>query len=179
MSHAGHHSRRAAAALTGLALAVLGLAGCAILPLPADALLLHKTPPRLVATRGGPWGETLEGPVSPFVADETVDATIGETLRPWLTSIERRELAAASQRAAVAITGSRIAWQARDGADAPTTAGAAMPVGEAYRSVRGRICRDLRQSVELGNGPREQQVTLCRDDQGNGLYVWVVGQADQ
>jgi hypothetical protein len=179
MSHAGHPSRKAGAALTALALAALALAGCALLPLPADTLLLHKSPPRVTATRGGPWGETLEGPVSPFVADEMVDATIGEALRPWLTWIERRELATASQRAAVAVTGSRVAWQAHDGADAATTSGAAMAVGEAYRSVRGRICRDLRQSVELSNGPREQQVTLCHDDQGSGLYVWVVGQADQ
>ena len=165
--------------LSALALAALTLSGCAVLPLPADALLLHKAPPKLVATRGGAWGETLEGPVPPILSDETVDATIAEPLRPWLTWIERRELAAARQRAAVAITGTRVAWQARDGADAPTTAGTAMPVGEAYRSVRGRICRDVRQSVELSRGPREQQVTLCRDDQGSGLFVWVVGQADQ
>jgi hypothetical protein len=150
-----------------------------VLPLPADALLLHKSPPPVVAARGGPRGEVLEGPVPPFVADETVDATIGEALRPWLTGIERRELAEASQRAAVTITGTSVAWQARDGKDAPTTAGAAMPVGEAYRSVRGRLCRELRQSVALSQGPRDEQVTLCRTDQGSGLYVWTVGQADQ
>jgi len=179
MSHTAHHNRRASAALPGLALAALALAGCAVLPLPADALLLHKAPPRIVATRGGAWGEALEGPTPPIVADEMVDATIAESLRPWLTWIERRELAQASQRAAVAITGTRVAWQARDGADTPTAAGTAMPIREAYRSVRGRICRDLRQSVELSRGPREQQVTLCRDDQGSGLYVWVLGDADQ
>lgn len=79
----------------------------------------------------------------------------------------------------MAIAGTRVAWRARDGADASTTAGTAMPVGEAYRSVRGRICRDVRQSVELSRGPRAQQVTLCRDDQGSSLSVWLVGQADQ
>jgi hypothetical protein len=63
------------------------------------------------------------------------------------------------------------ASRARDGANASTAAGAAISVGEAYRSVRGRICRDVRQSVELSRGPREQQVTLCRDDQGDGLSV--------
>ena len=162
-----------------LALAALLLSGCAFLPLPSDALLLHKSAPRVAVTRGGPTGELLEGPVRPYVADEMVDAAIAEPLRAWLTWIERRQLAEASQRAAVAVTGSTIAWQARDGTDAPTTAGTAMPVGEAYRSVRGRICRDLRQSVVLSQGPRQQQVTLCRDDQGSGLSVWVVGQADQ
>jgi hypothetical protein len=161
-----------------LALAAL-LAGCAFLPLPAEKLRMQKAAPPVVVTHGGPTGELLQGPVRPYVADEMVDAAIAEPLRAWLTWIERRELAEASQRAAVAVTGSVIAWQARDGADAPTTAGAAMPVGEAYRAVRGRICRDLRQSVELSQGPRQQQVTLCRDDQGSGLYVWIVGQADQ
>ena len=167
-----------AAVLTALALATPALSGCAVLPLPADALLLHKTPPKVVATRGGAWGETLQGPVPPVLSDDIVDAAIAEPLRAWLTWGERRELAEASQRAAVAITGTRVAWQARDGTDAPTTAGIAMPVGEAYRSVRGRVCRDVRQSVEL-SGQRAQQVTLCRDDQGSGLHVWIVGQADQ
>src|SRR5690348_12682820 len=65
------------------------------------------------ATRGGAWGETLQGPVPPILSDEIVDAAVAEPLRAWLTWGERRELA-----------------EARDGADVPTTAGIAMPVGD-------------------------------------------------
>jgi len=45
--------------------------------------------------------------------------------------------------------------------------------------ARAHLPGDLRRSVELSGGRREQQITLRRDDQGSGLYVWVVGQADQ
>ena len=54
-----------------------------------------------------------------------------------------------------------------------------MPVDDAQRSVRGRLCRDLWQSVEKAGKPREQQVTLCRFDYGNGLSVWITGDANQ
>jgi hypothetical protein len=47
-----------------------------------------------------------------------------------------------------------------------------------YRSVHGRLCRDLRQSVAKGPDPHLEQLTLCREDQGAGLYVWVAGKSD-
>jgi hypothetical protein len=177
-----HHSRnsagraRRAAALT---LAGLALAGCAYLPVDAEALRLRKAPPEVFVAHGGPSGELLAGPIAPSMPEELVDATIGDELRMWLAPMERRLLAGASQSAAVAVTGTPVSWQPLANLDPPVAAGAAMPVSEAYRSVRGRICRDIRQSVERSERPLEQQVTLCRADQGANLFVWLVADGDR
>jgi hypothetical protein len=97
----------------------------------------------------------------------------------WLTPMERRLLASASQSAAVAVTGTPVSWQPLGGIDPPVAAGAAMPVSEIYRSVRGRLCRDLRQSVQKSDQPLEQQVTLCREDEGAHLFVWLIADGDR
>jgi len=174
-----HHSRSIALRAGALALAGLALAGCAYLPLDMEMLRLRKAPPEVFVARGGPSGELLAGPIAPSVPEELVDATIGDELRLWLTPVERRLLAGASQSAAVAATGTPISWQPLAGLDPPVAAGAAMPVGDAYRSVRGRICRDVRQSVERSERPLEQQVTLCRAHQGASLFVWLVAEGDR
>lgn len=170
-----HHNR----SLALLALAGLALAGCAYLPLDGETLRLRKAPPDVLVVRDGPSGELLAGPIAPSVPEDLVDATIGDDLRIWLTPMERRLLAGASQTAAVAVTGTPVSWPSIANLDPPAAAGAAMPVGEAYRSVRGRICRDVRQSVERSERPLEQQVTLCREDQGANLFVWLVASGDR
>ena len=144
-----------------------------------ERLGLQKPPPEITLRRGGPSGELLGGPVPPALSEEAADAAIGETLRPWLTPIERRELAEASQHAAIALTGAPIGWRAVDGADAVTATGTALAVGAPYYSVRGHICRDLSQSVSKSAELRQQEVTLCRDDPLSGPAVWLLGQRDQ
>ena len=162
-----------------LGLAVLALFGCAYLPLDMEALRLRKAPPEVFVSRAGPSGELLNGPIAPSLPEDLVDAAIGDELRLWLTPIERRLLAEASQSAAVAVTGTPVSWQPLDGVAPRVAAGAAMPVGEAYRSVRGRICRDVRQSVQKSEQPLEQQVTLCREDEGADLFVWVLAEGER
>jgi surface antigen len=160
-------------------LALTLLAGCAYVPLDMERLRLQKPPPEIALKRGGPTGEVLGGPVLPALSDAAADASIGETLRPWLTPIERHELAEASQHAAISVTGSPVAWQAVDGSNSVTSSGEALAMGEPYRSVRGRICRDLSQAVTKSGELRQQQVTLCRDDPLSGATTWVLGQRDQ
>jgi surface antigen len=146
---------------------------------PKPGLLFDRPPPDVVVVRGGPWGELLAGPTVPALPDDAVESSIGPGLRSWLTPIERRQLAEASQRAVLGITGTPIAWAAADPAGNETAKGMALPVDDAQRSVRGRVCRDLWQSVEkLGEG-HQQQVTLCRHDYGNGVSVWALGDANQ
>jgi hypothetical protein len=77
------------------------------------------------------------------------------------------------------VTGTPVSWQPLASLDPPAAGGAAMPVGVAYRSVRGRVCRDIRQSVERSEQPLAQQVTLCRADQGANLFVWLVADGDR
>ena len=173
--------------LATLAFAALALSGCASMPeidlswMPSFAPAERRpaAPPAAVVRRDGPSGELLNGPAPPIVPNEDVDAVIGAALRASLTTAERRQLAEASQRAAAEITGMPVQWAAIDGDRKPTATGAAVPVADAFRSVRGRICRDVRQAVNKGEARLLTQVTLCRQDRGSGLYVWQVGQADQ
>lgn len=109
--------------------------------------------------------------------DDLADAAVAPALREWLTPAERASLAAASQDAAVAITGTSVSWQGKDGRGEATARGTVMPTGDVYRSLRGPLCRDLRQSVRKGGEPHIEQVTLCRTDEGQGLYLWLLAQA--
>jgi surface antigen len=109
---------------------------------------------------------------------DLADAAVAPSLRAWLTPADRESLAAASQRAAVAVTGIIVPWQGVDGRGKATASGDVMPAGEVYRSLRGQLCRDLRQSVTKDGAPHPRQVTLCRTDEGNGLYLWLLAQAD-
>lgn len=173
--------------LAALALATWTLSGCASMPeidlswMPSFAPVERRpaAPPAAVVRRDGPSGELLNGPAPPVVPNEDVDAVIGGALRASLTAVERRQLAEASQHAAAEITGTPVPWEAVDGDRKQTASGAAIPVADAYRSVRGRICRDVRQAVNKGEARHLTQVTLCREDRGSGLHVWLVGQADQ
>jgi surface antigen len=173
--------------LATLGLAALALSGCSSMPdidlswMPSFTPVDRRpaSPPVAAVRRDGLSGELLNGPAPPVVPDEDVDAVIGSAIRAALTAAERRQLAEASQRAAAEITGTPVLWDAVDGDRRRTASGAAVPVADAYRSVRGRICRDVRQAVNKGETPRLTQVTLCREDRGSGLYVWLVGQGDQ
>jgi surface antigen len=193
MPHGAHHSSISlvrlgpplaialmlgACSSTGIAPPLDGYRG-ALAAVPKPGLLFDHPPPDVVVRRGGPSGELLAGPTVPALPDDAVDTAIGPGLRNWLTPIERRQLAEASQRAVLGITGTPVAWAAADPAGAETAKGLALPVDDAQRSVRGRLCRDLWQSVDKAGETRQQQVTLCRHDYGNGLSLWALGDANQ
>jgi len=191
--HGAHHSSIALARLGGLLAIVLMLAACAntaiappldgyrgvLAEVPKPGLLFDRPPPDIVVRRGGPSGELLAGPTVPALPDDAVETAIGPALRNWLTPIERRQLAEASQRAVLSITGTPLEWAAADPAGVQTARGIALPVDDAQRSVRGRVCRDLWQSADKAGQTHQQQITLCRYDYGNGLSIWALGDANQ
>jgi hypothetical protein len=190
-AHARHHSSIGTIMRSACGVLAVALAGCtadgafldlhraSLAGLPKPGLLFDAPPPDVVVRRGGPSGELLAGPTVPALPDDAVDTAIGPGLRNWLTSIERRQLAEASQRAVLGITGTPVAWAAADPAGTETAKGLALPVDDAQRSVRGRVCRDLWQSVDKAGETHQQQVTLCRRDYGNGLSLWALGDANQ
>jgi surface antigen len=147
--------------------------------LPKPGVVFDKAPPAVTVVRDGPAGELLNGTAPSVVPEAAVDAAVAQGLRPWLTQLERRRLAEASQRAAAEFTLQPIAWEALDPSGAKTAVGTAVAVDNPYRAVRGHICRELRQSLIKGNEPHLEQVTLCRQEYGAGLAVWIVGRADQ
>jgi len=112
------------------------------------------------------------------VPDGAVDSVVGAGLRDWLTYDERRSLANASERAAVAETGASIAWQAQGGADDVTASGSAVATGDPYRSHHGHVCRDVKESADKNGKTHAQTVTLCRDVIASGVAVWVVAEID-
>jgi hypothetical protein len=173
-----HHSRNRAVLAVLLGIAGVALTGCAFLPLNMELLRLRQAPPDIVVTRAGPSGALLAGATPPSLPEDLIDAAIGDALRLWLTPMERHLLAQASQSAAVAVTGTPVTWQPDDDAAPPAAGGLAMPVGDVYRSVHGRICRDVRQTVLLLER-LEQQVTLCREDEGANLFVWLLAAGDR
>lgn len=136
-------------------------------------------PPPVTVVRDGPAGELVAGAAAPLLPAAAVDDAVAGGLRSWLTVVERRSLAEASQKAAAEFTLQPVAWEAVDPSGVRTAAGTAVAVDNVYRAVRGSICRDIRQSLVKSNGTHEEQVTLCHRDFGNGLWVWVEGQADQ
>jgi len=79
----------------------------------------------------------------------------------------------------LSITGTPLEWAAADPAGVQTARGIALPVDDAQRSVRGRVCRDLWQSADKAGQTHQQQITLCRYDYGNGLSIWALGDANQ
>jgi surface antigen len=193
MLHAQDHNPIRARLLAASAMLTLALAGCtnaqkaeigladlSFASIPQPGLLFDRAPPPVAVVPAGPVGPVLVGFAPPLVPDEAVDAAVAEKLRPWLTALERRSLAEASQRAAgFELTLQPVAWEARDAAGTKTAEGLAVAVDNPYRAVRGRMCRDMRQAVSKSDEQHEQQVTLCRQDFGNGLAVWIIGDADQ
>ena len=147
--------------------------------MPQPGTFLDVPPPPVTVVRDGPAGELVAGAAAPLVPTAAVDDAVAEGLRSWLTVVERRSLAEASQKAAAEFTLQPVAWEAVDPSGVRTAAGTAVAVDNVYRAVRGSFCRDIRQSLVKSNETHEDQVTLCRRDFGNGLWVWVEGQADQ
>ncbi len=165
-------------------LGALSLAGCtddhwkpAYWPQPG--LLLEKPPPPVKVVRDGPAGTLIAGPAPPLLPDAVADQAVAEPLRAWLTEVERRRLAEASQLAADEFTLQPVAWQATDPTGAKTASGTAVAVDDVFRAVRGQLCRDLRQSLVKGEETHQEQVTLCRRELGSDLFVWVVGNPNQ
>lgn len=192
MPHARHHTANRAAVL--MLLGALSLAGCGswhdmtdtinwpnLRPtdIPQAGVIFDRPPPPVNVVRDGPTGELIAGAAPTLVPDAAVDQAVAEPLRAWLTAIERRRLAEASQRAAADFTLQPVGWEALDPAGDKTAIGTAMAVDNAYRAVRGQICRELRQSLIKGQETHQEQITLCRRDFGSGLYVWVAGNGDQ
>src|SRR5262249_3897472 len=116
-AHASYHSAISAVMRSACGVLALALAACSadgssfelhrasLANLPKPGILFDAPPPDIVVRRGGPSGELLVGPTVPALPDDAVDTAIGPGLRNWLTPIERRQLAEASQRAVLGITG--------------------------------------------------------------------------
>jgi hypothetical protein len=148
--------------------------------LPKLGLLFDRTPPGVTVVRDGPSGELLNGPAPPLVPDSAVDVAVAEPLRSLLAPPERRRLAEATQRAAAQYTLEPVAWEATDAGGGKTAVGTAVAVDNAYRAVRsGRLCRNLRQSAIKSEKAYQEQETFCRQDYGNGLYIWITGLGEE
>jgi hypothetical protein len=135
---------------------------------------IDRSPPPVTVTQGGPSGPLLAGPGLPVLPDHAVDSVIAPDLKNWLTFEERKTLAAASETAAVGVTGVAVQWRAHDGAGAQTASGTAVAVDDVYRSLRGYVCRDIRQSFAKSGDSREETVALCRADIAAGVTIWAV-----
>jgi hypothetical protein len=157
----------------------LALAGCGKFDRqgPLGALIDRPTPPATVI-EGAPTGILIGDRFPPNLPDAAVDQVVAAGLREWLTFAERRSLAAASERAAVAPEGDAIKFQARDGGDAVTAQGSATAVDDVYRSLRGNICRDLRQSVAKNAKTQALTITLCREEVAGGTAFWIIPATD-
>jgi hypothetical protein len=175
--------------LAAVALAGIGISGCTYLSTEASKPFekaglptppaLERTPPPVTLRHGGPSGEVLAGSAPSPVPEDNVDDIVGVTLRPWLTALERRQLAEASERAATGTTGTPVPWQAVDGKGARTAAGAAMATDAIFRSIAGKLCRDVRQSIEKGDEAHQQAVVLCRQPLSNDVVMWLIGSPDR
>lgn len=162
----------------------LALAGCADdhwkpAYWPQPGLLLDRPPPPVTVVRDGAAGVLIAGPAAPLLPEALTDQAVAGPLRPWLTEIERRSLAEASQRAADDFTLEPVAWTASDPTGAKTASGTAVAVDDVFRAVRGQLCRDVRQSVVKGDATHQEQVTLCRREVGSDLFAWVIGNPNQ
>jgi surface antigen len=182
MFHARHHSATGTVLL--MLLAAAALAGCADdhwkpAYWPQPGVLLDRPPPPVTVVRDGAAGVLIAGPAAPLFPDALADQAVAEALRPWLTEIERQRLAQASQRAADDFTLEPVAWEATDPTGAKTASGTAVAVDDVFRAVRGQLCRDLRQSIVKGDERHQEQVTLCRREISNDLFVWVIGNPNQ
>lgn len=184
-AHDRHHSAKAGLPLAALCVAGTILAACSgdsdstgvMRPGYLGRLIDHPSPPATVS-RGGPSGVLVVGPSAPEIQAEMADHAIAEGLRNWLTPTEREGLAKASQQAIAAPTGTPVPWQALDGSGAVTAQGTAVPLEDVFRSLRGLLCRVVRQSVDKDGARHVQQTSLCRTDEGDGLQVWLVTKVD-
>ena len=174
--HCGNHSSNRLTLGAALAL-LLALGACApyTRPDPPGLLgaLIDRAPPTVQVQATGPYGDPLAEPVTPLLSTDMADQMVGAPLRSSLSPEARLSLAAASQRAAAAMTGATVQWQSAD------AAGIVVPARDAYRSHRGVICRDLQQQTKTAGGPVEADlVTLCHSDLGDGRVYWLPGSPD-
>jgi hypothetical protein len=157
----------------------LALAGCGQLdrqgPLGA---LIDRPAPAVTVVSGAPTGILIGARFPPVLPDAAVDQVVAPGLRQWLTFPEQRSLATASERAAIAPAGEPVTFQAKDGNGAVTAHGAAAALDDVYRSLRGYICRDLRQSVVKNTETHASTVTLCREQVTDNATLWIIGAAD-
>jgi hypothetical protein len=135
---------------------------------------IDRAPPTVDIVTGGPTGVLLTGPYVSDVPDKAVEGVVADGLRNWLSFPEKQSLAMASEKAAVAKTGDPVKWKSTDGAGAVTAAGSAVAVAQPFRSLRGEICRDVRQAFDKDNVPHAQTVSLCRTDIASGEKLWIV-----
>ena len=141
--------------------------------------MIDRPPPPVTVTQGGPSGLLIGGTVAPDVPEAAVDRVVAASLREWLTFEERRNLAVASESAASVPTNNPVAWQAKDGNNARTAGGIAVPVADVYRSKRGAICRDVSQRVDKNDKQHVATITLCRDAQPAAAQtLWLISSAD-
>ena len=135
--------------------------------------LIDRPPPTVQVQASGPFGDPLASPVQPLLSTDIADQMVGAPLRPTLSTEARLSLAAASMRAASAMTGATVQWQSAD------ASGGVIPERDAYRSHRGQICRDMQQQAKTADGPLTADlVTLCHADLGDGRVYWLPGPPD-
>jgi len=135
--------------------------------------LVNRAPPIVAIKATGPYGDPLAEPVEPLLSADIADQIVGAPLRSSLSPDARLSLAAASLRAASAMTGTIVQWQSAD------ASGAVVPARDVYRSHRGDICRDLQQQAKSARGsPTADLVTLCHADLGDGRVYWLPGSPD-
>jgi hypothetical protein len=140
--------------------------------------VIYPEPPPATVVTGGPTGVLLSGTYLPDVPDTAVDQIVAADLKDWLTFEERKSLAAASERAAIGKTAKPIDWEAKDGGDAVTASGNAVATSAAYRSLRGQICRDVRQFVFKNRTEHIDAVALCRAPDGAAIPLWTIAIVD-
>ncbi len=136
--------------------------------------LIDRPPPAVTVTAGEPSGALLAGPGLAELPDTSVDLVIAPGLKQWLTFAERKDLAVASEQAATGGTGVPVNWQSHDGARSFTADGNAVAVDDVYRSLRGRVCRDVRQNITKMGDFHFDTVTLCRIEIAAGIPAWTV-----
>ncbi len=135
--------------------------------------LIDRAPPTVQVSATGPYGNSLAEPVDPLLSTDIADQIVGTPLRSSLSTEARLSLAAASMRAASAMTGTTVQWQSAD------ASGVVVPARDVYRSHRGVICRDLQQEAKTADGPMAADlVTLCHSDLGDGRVYWLPGSPD-
>jgi hypothetical protein len=174
--HCGNHSPNRLTLSVALAL-LLALGACTPFTRPDPpgflGALIDRPPPTVQVQATGPYGDPLAEPVEPLLSTDIADQIVGAPLRSSLSPEARLSLAAASQRAASAMTGATVQWQSTD------ASGAVVPARDVYRSHRGVICRDLQQQAKRVDGPvTADLVTLCHSDLGDGRVYWLPGSPD-
>jgi hypothetical protein len=174
--HCGNHSSNRLTRGAALAL-LLALGACAPFtrmdPPGFLGSLIDRAPPTVQVAATGPYGNPLAESVEPLLSTDIADQIVGAPLRSSLSTEARLNLAAASLRAASAMTGTTVQWQSAD------ASGAVVPARDAYRSHRGVICRDLQQEAKTADGPMAADlVTLCHSDLGDGRVYWLPGSPD-